>query len=132
MDGGIEHAGEHGTVAMGHGSKNRGHREMAGVHAISAVPRRRSEERSEVAVAMAGDAKLVGARKTDPRNRETRKQRHKEKEGSKGVLTAEKIDVDGGLGTADHAEGGRQTTVLLRCGGCGLLVRRQTRNGEGR
>ena len=119
-------------MATGHGSKNRRHREREGEQGNSPRPMRWPKNAAEAAVAMAGDAELVGARKTDPRNRETRKQRHKEKEGSKGVLTAEKIDVDGGLGTADHAEGGRQTTVLLRCGGCGLLVRRQTRNGEGR
>ena len=38
MAGGKEHAGEHGSVATGHGSKNRGHRESEGVKGISDRP----------------------------------------------------------------------------------------------
>ena len=38
MAGGKEHAGEHGTVATGHGSKNRGHRESEGVKGSSDRP----------------------------------------------------------------------------------------------
>ena len=59
--GGEEHAGVIGTGATGHGSKNRGHREMAGVHAISAVPRRRSEDAVGAVTAMAGGKELHGA-----------------------------------------------------------------------
>ena len=70
-----------------------------------AMPRRRPEERSEAAVTMAGDAKHVGARKMDPRNRETRKQWHREKEGSKGVLTAGENEDGDGSGTMDRAGG---------------------------
>ncbi|XP_066374595.1 cysteine-rich receptor-like protein kinase 10 [Miscanthus floridulus] len=54
-------AGERGTQPTGHGLRIREHRGIAGVHATSAMPRRRPEERAEAAVAMAGDAELSGA-----------------------------------------------------------------------
>ena len=38
MAGGKEHASVHGSVATGHGSKNRGHRESEGVKGISDRP----------------------------------------------------------------------------------------------
>jgi len=58
--GGMEVAGVSGTGARGHGFPNRGHQEVARVHATSAMPRRRPEERSEAAVAMAGEQELPG------------------------------------------------------------------------
>ena len=60
MAGGKELAGERGTRPTGHGLRIREHRGIAGVHATSARPRRRPEERDEAAVAMADDAELSG------------------------------------------------------------------------
>ena len=62
MAGGERVIGACGTRPSSHGSKNRGHRGIAGVHATSSRPRKRPEERAEAAVAIAGDAELPGAR----------------------------------------------------------------------
>jgi len=98
---------------MGHGSKNRGHRGIAGVHATSSRPRRRPEERAEAAVAIAGDAELPGACGYGSRSHETRNRWHGEKEGSKGFLTVGENEDGGGSRTADHAEDERRTLALL-------------------
>jgi len=46
---------------MGHGSNNQEHQGIARVPATSTRPIRRPEERTEAAVAMAGDAEVDGA-----------------------------------------------------------------------
>ena len=61
MAGGEVVTGARGTRPTGHGSKNRGHQEKEGEQGISARPIRRPEERAETAVAMAGEAEVVGA-----------------------------------------------------------------------
>ena len=62
MAGDKEHASVHGSVATGHGSKNRGHQESEGVKGTSDRPIRRPKERAEAAVTIAGDAELPSAR----------------------------------------------------------------------
>ena len=57
-----EQAGACGTRPTGHGSKNQGHREMAGVKETLSRPIRRLEDVAEVVVAMAGGQELSGAR----------------------------------------------------------------------
>ena len=73
MAGGKEHAGVHGSVATGHGSKNRRHWESEGVKGISDRPIRRPEDAAEAAVAMVGGMELTGARETGSTGHETRK-----------------------------------------------------------
>ena len=73
MAGGKDHAGVHGSVATGHGLKNRGHRESEGVKGTSDRPIRWSEDAAEAAVAMAGGMELMGAREMGSTGHETRK-----------------------------------------------------------
>ena len=73
MASGKEHAAMHGSVATGHGSKNRGHWESEGVKGTSDRPIRRPEDAAEAAVAMAGGMELMGARETGSTGHETRK-----------------------------------------------------------
>ena len=54
MAGGVEITGERVIWPTGHGSKNREHREVAGVLANTSRPRRRPEGKAGAAVAMAG------------------------------------------------------------------------------
>ena len=68
-----EQASACGTRPTGHGSKNRGHREMAGVKETSSRPIRRPKDATEAAVAMAGGMELMGARETGSTGHETRK-----------------------------------------------------------
>ena len=60
MASGKEHADVHGSVATGHGSKNRGHRESEGVKGTSDRPIRRSEDAAGEVAAMAGGKELHG------------------------------------------------------------------------
>ena len=62
MAGDKEHASVHGSVAMGHGSKNRGHWESEGVKGTSDRPIRWPEDAAKAAVTMAGGMELTGAR----------------------------------------------------------------------
>ena len=57
-----EHADELSTGARGHGFPNRENRGLAGKQGISARPIRRPEDTAGEVVAMAGEAKVVGAR----------------------------------------------------------------------
>ena len=61
MASGKEHAAMHGSVATGHGSKNRGHRGIAGVHATSSRPRTGPVDVVGEVAAMAGGKELHGA-----------------------------------------------------------------------
>ena len=69
---GEEVIGEWETRPSGHGSMNRGCREREEVKAISPRPRTRPEDAVGGVVAMAGDAKVPGAREMGPRGHETR------------------------------------------------------------
>jgi len=53
MAGGKEHAGVHGSVATGRGSRNQGHRESEWVKGTSDMPIRRPKDTADVGVAMA-------------------------------------------------------------------------------
>jgi len=83
MAGDEEHAGELGSEATVHGSMNREHLGVAGVLVNSSRPRRRLEGRVEEAVAMAGEAEVIGA----PENGHTRHHLPKETvgEGEEGT-----------------------------------------------
>ena len=100
-----EHAVELGLEAMVHVSMNREHLGVAGVIVNSSRPRRRPEGRAEAAVAMAGEAEVVGA----PENGHTRHHLPKETvgEGEEGTanLTVGKNEGGEESRTADHAEG---------------------------
>ena len=76
-------------------------------------PIRRPKGSAEMAVAMAGSRKLVGAHKTGSTGHETRNKLHGEREGRTVKLTAGRNGVDGGSETADHAEadGGFRRTL---------------------
>jgi hypothetical protein len=82
--------GAWGTRPTGHGLKNRGHREMAGVKGNPPRPIRRSEGSAETAVAMAGGRKLVGARKTGSTGHETRNKLHGERRENGEAHSGEK------------------------------------------
>ena len=131
MAGDEEHAGELGSEATVHGSKNREHLRVAGVLANSSRPRRRAEGRAEAAVAMAGEAEVVGA----PENSHTRHHLPKETvgEGEEGTanLTAGKNEGGEDSGTADHAEGRTTDLGVLRCGGCGFRALDECKNRVG-
>ena len=60
-----------GSVSTGHGSTNRGHRGREEVQVTSPRPRMRPEDTVCGVVAMAGDAKVPGAREMGPRGHET-------------------------------------------------------------
>ena len=94
-----------GSVATGHGSKNRGHREREGEQGNSPRPMKWPENAAEAAVAMAGGREQSGARETDTRSHETRIKLHREREGTTKKLTAVRNGVYGGSETAVHAEG---------------------------
>ena len=98
-------AGVLGSGATVHGSKNREHQGVAGVLANSSRLRRRPEGRAEAAVAMVGEAEVIGA----PENSHTRHHLPKETvgEGEEGTtnLTAGKNEGGEDSGTADHVEG---------------------------
>ena len=101
----VELADVLGSGATVHGSMNREHLGVAGVLANSSRLRRRPEGRAEAAVAMAGEAEVVGA----PENGHTRHHLPKETvgEGEEGTtnLTAGKNEGGEDSGTADHVEG---------------------------
>ena len=64
-------AGERETEPLGHGSTNRGSRGREEVKATSPRPRTWPEDTVGGVVAMAGDAKVPGAREMGPRGHET-------------------------------------------------------------
>ena len=72
MAGNEEHADVYSSVAMGHGSKNRGHRGREGVRVNSPRPRMGPEVMAEAVVAMAGGVELMGANEMGSRGQETR------------------------------------------------------------
>ena len=72
-------AGARGIGDRGHGFHNRRHWEMAGVKGNPPRPIRRSEGSAEMAVAMVGGRKLVGARKTGSTGHEMRNKLHGER-----------------------------------------------------
>ena len=65
MAGGAKDSVARGLGPTVHQIDHRGHPEVARVHATSAMPRRRPEERSEAAVAMAGEQELPGRTRND-------------------------------------------------------------------
>jgi len=89
------------------------------------------EGRAEAAVAMAGEAEVVGA----PENGHTRHHLPKEtvREGEEGTdnLTAGKNEGGEDSGTADHAEGWTANHDNLRRGGFQLPRLERVRNGSG-
>jgi len=72
MAGGKEVTGERVTWPTGLGLRIQEHRMREGVRANSPRLRERPEERAEAAVAMVGDAELLGAHETGPRSHENR------------------------------------------------------------
>ena len=72
MAGGEEVIGERETRTLGHGSTNRGSRGREEMKATSPRPRTWPEDAVGGVVAVAGDAKVPGARKMGPRGHETR------------------------------------------------------------
>ena len=100
---GEEVVGERETRPSGHGSMNRGRWGREEVKAISPRPRTRPEDTADAVVAMAGDAKVLGARELGPRGPQSARDKDGEKEGKATKLTMVKIDDEGGSGTADRA-----------------------------
>ena len=113
MAGDEEHVDELGSEATVHGSMNQEHLGVAGVLANSSRPRRRVEGRAEAAVAMAGEAEVVGA----PENGHTRHHLPKETvgEGEEGTtnLTTGKMEVGKTRGRRTTRRGGRRTTAIF-------------------
>ena len=103
----MEVAGARGTGARGHGFPNRGHQEVARVHATSAMPRRRLEERSEAAVAISSEQELPGRTRNKVKGRGER--------GEQGDSYHGENKVGDGSGTAARAR-----WIPAFFGGCGF------------
>jgi len=124
----MEVTGARGTPPMGHGSKNRRHRELAGVKGNSPRLIRRPEERAEAADAMAG-----GRSSQTHANRAQTAMKYKI-ESTGGRRGARRSSPRGKTDskTAAHAEGRTADPGDLRLGSCGFLVhwRAQYWSGE--
>ena len=112
MADGMEHSGEHGTGARGHGSKNRGHRGLAGEQGISARPKRRLEDVAEVAVAMAGEQELPRRTRNGHTSHQMPREKVGEREGSKEILTTGKTRSEMARGRR-LAHGGSQRSSTV-------------------